>query len=90
MVDYLLKFQCGRVIRSECSYLIYSYETHLCQCPRTISQNLRDKIIKRGAANYDLYEQWGRTSPQYHGEHPINNVTVRNCWFRPCAYQYPQ
>ena len=25
-------------------------------------------------------------SPQYRGEHPINNVTVRNCWLRPSAF----
>ena len=81
-----LRFPCGRVIRSECSYFIYSYETHFSNVLGKISR-ITDKIIdlKGGIANYDLYEQWGRTSPQYHGEHPINNVTVRNCWLRPCA-----
>ena len=70
--------------QSECSYLIYSYETHYANVIERYP-HLRDKIQK-GQANYDLYEQWGRTSPQYHGEHPVNNVTVRNCWLRPCAY----
>lgn len=71
--------------QTECSYLIYSYETHFANVLEKYPE-LRDKI-QRGGAAYDLYEQWGRTSPQYHGEHPINNVTVRNCWLRPCAYQ---
>jgi hypothetical protein len=70
--------------QKDCSYLIDSYETHYSNVLEEYPE-LRDKI-SRGGATYDLYEQWGRTSPQYHGEHPINNVTVRNCWFRPAAY----
>jgi hypothetical protein len=70
--------------QSECSYLIYSYETHWSNVLEKY-QHLREKISK-GGAQYDLYEQWGRVSPQYHGEHPINNVTVRNAWLRPCAF----
>jgi hypothetical protein len=70
--------------QSECSYLIYSYETHYANVLELYPE-LRDKITK-GSSNYDLYEQWGRTSTQYHGEHPVNNVTVRNCWLRPSAF----
>ena len=70
--------------QSECSYLIYSYETHYANVIAKYPE-LRDKIQK-GVANYDMYEQWGRTSPQYRGEHPVNNVTVRNCWLRPCSF----
>jgi len=70
--------------QSECSYLIYSYETHYANVIERYP-DLRDKLQK-GGASYDQYEQWGRTSPQYRGEHPINNVTVRNCWFRPSAF----
>ena len=70
--------------QKECSYLIYSYETHYSNVLEQYP-DLRDKIT-HGQANYDLYEQWGRTSPQYRGEHPINNVTVRNCWLRPCSF----
>jgi hypothetical protein len=70
--------------QKECSYLIYSYETHYTNALEEFP-DLRDKI-QRGGAAYDLYEQWGRTSPQYRGEHPINNVTVRKCWLRPCSY----
>jgi len=70
--------------QSECSYLIYSYETHWANVLELYPE-LREKITK-GGASYDLYEQWGRTSPQYRGEHPINNLTVRNCWIRPCAF----
>ena len=70
--------------QKECSYLIYSYETHYANALDKYP-NLREKI-KQGSSTYDLYEQWGRTSPQYQGEHPVHNVTVRNCWLRPCAY----
>lgn len=71
--------------QKECNYLIYSYETHFSNVLEKYPE-LRDKVVRQGSSNYDLYEQWGRTSPQYHGEHPINNVTVRNCWLRPAAY----
>jgi len=70
--------------QAECSYLIYSYETHYANVLEQYP-HLRDKI-QQGGANHDLYEQWGRTSPQYRGEYPVNNVTVRNCWFRPSAF----
>jgi hypothetical protein len=71
--------------QAECSYLIYSYETHFANVLEQYP-DLRDRIVKQGSSHYDLYEQWGRTSPQYQGEHPINNVTVRNCWLRPSAF----
>ena len=70
--------------QQDCPYLIHSYETHYANVLEKYP-DLRDKITS-GTSNYDLYEQWGRTSPQYRGEHPINNVTVRNCWFRPASY----
>ena len=70
--------------QEECSYLIYSYETHFANVIEKYPE-LHDKI-DRGKSSYDMYEQWGRTSPQYHGEHPVNNVTVRNCWLRPSSY----
>ncbi len=70
--------------QKECSYLIYSYETHFSNVLEQYP-DLRDKIQKSGSG-YELYEQWGRISPQYKGEYPVNNVTVRNCWLRPCSY----
>lgn len=70
--------------QADCSYLIDSYETHYANVIAKYPE-LRNKIQKSGT-NTDMYEQWGRTSPQYRGEQPINNVTVRNCWFRPEAY----
>jgi len=70
--------------QKDCNYLIYSYETHFANVLEEFPE-LHDKIT-RGGATYDLYEQWGRTSPQYRGEHPVNNVTVRKCWLRPASF----
>jgi hypothetical protein len=70
--------------QKDCTYLIYSYETHYANVLEQF-EDLRGKVIE-GQSAYDMYEQWGRTSPQYRGEHPIHNVTVRNCWFKPAAY----
>jgi len=74
--------------QKECAYLIYSYETHYTNVLETYPE-LRGQITK-GQANYDIYEQWGRNSPQYRGEQPPNNVTVKNCWFRPALYNLLQ
>lgn len=71
--------------QKECNYLIYSYETHYANVIELFPE-LHDQINRGTKSSYDMYEQWGRTSPQYRGEHPVNNVTVRNCWFRSCAF----
>src|SRR5882672_632224 len=72
-------------------YLIFSYETHYSNALDRY-EHLRAKYTgtgKIGAAGggmYDPYEQWARLSPQYRGEYPTNNVTVRNCWLRTSAF----
>jgi hypothetical protein len=71
--------------QSECPYLIYSYETHYATILEQYPE-LRDKIVRESMSSYDQYEQWGRISPQYRGEWPIHNVTIRNCWFRTSAF----
>jgi hypothetical protein len=78
--------------QEDCPYLIFSYETHYTNALDRY-EHLRDKydsanskIGGAGGGMYDPYEQWARLSPQYRGEYPINNVTVRNCWLRPSAF----
>jgi len=73
-------------------YLIFSYETHysnvLARYPdlrKDFSASGKSGIVAGGL--YEPYEQWARLSPQYRGEYPINNVTVRNCWLRPSAFE---
>jgi hypothetical protein len=72
--------------RKQCDtpYLIHSYETHFSNVLESYP-GLRDKI-NRGGTSYESYEQWGRLSPQYRGEYPSNNVTVRNCWLRASSF----
>ena len=42
------------------------------------------KAMKSGnAGGYSQYEQWGRLSPQYQGEYPLNVVTINSAWIRP-------
>jgi len=77
--------------QSDCPYLMFSYETHYANALE-MYPHLRGKITdgsKSAPANsgvYDPYERWGRLSTQYYGEYPVNNVTVRNCWYRPASY----
>lgn len=77
--------------QSECLYLNYTYETHYA--------NILEEFpwmgdIIHGGENmsgstggpYSNYEQWARLNPQYQGEYPENNRSVRAWWFRPAAY----
>ena len=77
--------------QSDIPYLLFSYEAHYANVIERYP-HLRDKLrggdgkIGGPTGVYSPYEQWGRLSPQYQGEYPINTVTVRNFWLRPAAY----
>lgn len=73
--------------QEEIPYLIYSYETHYANVLEMYSDQ-KDCIEKGGVQDQYLYEQWSRISPQYLGETPINNVTVREVWLRPASYNF--
>jgi hypothetical protein len=69
-------------------YLIYSYETHYVnalECYPNIKQSLPHGGWSNTGVN-DPYEQYGRLNPQYRGEFPEENVTVKNCWLRPATF----
>lgn len=69
-------------------YLIFSYETHYVNALEEFPE-LREKIPHGGWSNTgvnDPYEQYGRLNPQYRGEFPLENVTVKNCWLRPASF----
>lgn len=75
--------------QKDCLYLIYSYETHYANAIEKYAElhgKLTPEKIKANTGVQDPYEQWGRLSPQYNGEYPDNNVTVRNSWFRCGAF----
>lgn len=71
-------------------YLRFSYETHFSNViekyPDLYSDIRGQTKSAPSTGVYDVYEAWGRLSPQYYGEFPINNVTVNNYWFRPSAF----
>jgi len=76
--------------QTDMPYLQFAYETHYANALEMYPE-LRGKIDKGGAYYAstgigDPYERWGRLNPQYKGEIPINNVTVRNTWLRPAAF----
>lgn len=79
------------MFQKDIPYLIQSYETHYSNALDRY-EHLREKftgnakIGPSGGGMYDPYEQWARLSPQYRGEYPTNNVTVRNCWLRPSSF----
>lgn len=83
--------------QEDCPYLIFSYETHYANAIEKF-QHLHGKFTKKEEAAKiaasvgpkDPYEQWGRLSPQYQGSYPTNNVTIRNAWLRPAAFNVLQ
>lgn len=87
-----VKIPVSAMRQEDIPYLMFSYETHYSNAIDRYG-DLRGKINKDtrpGAASgglYDPYEQWARLSPQYRGEYPLNNVTVRNCWLRPSSFE---
>jgi len=51
--------------------------------------DLRECLPQGGWSNAginDPSEQYARVNPQYGMDYPENNVTVRNCWLRPAAF----
>jgi len=77
--------------QAEMPYLRFSYETHYSnvveQYPDLkIDITGQSKIGPTSSGIYDPYEAWGRLSPQYNGEYPVNTVTVNNYWFRVQAF----
>jgi hypothetical protein len=76
--------------QEEVPCLRYSYETHYANVVEEFP-HLKDEF-KNGssmsalAGESDPYESWGRLSPQYNGEYPINNTTVNHYWMRPAAF----
>jgi len=82
--------------QEDCPYLIFSYETHYANAIEKYAHlhgKLSSEEAKKIASSVgpkDPYEQWGRLSPQYQGAYPTNNVTIRNAWLRPSAFNILQ
>lgn len=65
-------------------YLIFSHETHYANVIERY-EFMRDKLRAR-AQVYDAYDAWGRIPLIYNIDYPSDNVTVRNIWLRPAAF----
>ncbi len=79
--------------QEDCPYLIFSYETHYANAIEKFEHlhgELKPQEIAASTGPKDPYEQLGRLSPQYQGSYPTNNVTIRNCWLRPAAFNVLQ
>lgn len=77
--------------QADTPYLNFSYETHYANAIERYEHlhgknSLTAKKIAASTGPKDPYEQWGRLSPQYQGEYPLNTVTIRNNWLRPAAF----
>jgi len=83
--------------QADCPYVGYSYETHYSNVYRDYpelydllgSENDAKSTITSPDGN-QIYERWGRLSPQYRGESPLNTPTVRQWWLRTSAFNVLQ
>lgn len=69
-------------------YLIWLYETHYSNAMEEYP-NLKEHLPEGGWTNIgadDPYEQQARLNPQYCGDFPLENVTIKNCWLRPASF----
>jgi len=68
-------------------YLRFSKEYHFSQIYEMYPE-LRGKEKEVSSSNNgtDLYEVWGRLSPQYNGAYPENTPSVNKWWLRPSAF----
>jgi len=78
--------------QKECPYLIFSDEINYTAAMEEYDHldniDLNKQIVSRSVNGYDLYDSWGRLSPQYRGEYPINVVTKKRAWLRPCTFNF--
>lgn len=89
-----LNIKVANYARKQCDtpYLNYAYETHYAMAIEAYDhlqgksfEDFAGKLRSSSGPN-DPYEQWGRLSPQYQGEYPLNTVTVRSSWLRPASF----
>lgn len=78
--------------QEEIPYLFYNYETHFVNIFKKWphlrgNDNIVSNNTASGSGGNQMYERWGRLSPQYYGEYPIATPTVRQCWLRPEAFE---
>lgn len=72
----------------ESPYLIESYETHYSNALEMYPE-LYEDAPRGGWSNTgvsDPYEWYARLNPQYRNAFPEENVTIKNCWLRPAAF----
>lgn len=69
-------------------YIAYCYETHYTNVYARYPF-MREQMDTRitSSSGSEIYERWGRLSPQYRGEYPLNTPTVRNWWLRTSSFE---
>ncbi len=72
--------------QADMPYLIQSYETNYALA-RERFPDIRDKIQPSAVSIGDTYGRWGRQNTMYQGDESSNQVTIRNAWLRPAAFE---
>ncbi len=77
--------------QEDAPYLGYCYETHYTNIYAKYPhlRDRRDEIDSRISTDSgnDVYERYGRLSPQYYGQYPKDTPTVGNWWLRPSVFE---
>ena len=72
--------------QADMPYLIQSYETNYALA-RDRFPEIRDKIQPSAVSPDDNWGRWGRQNTLYQGDESSNQVTIRNVWLRPAAFE---
>ena len=72
-----------------CPYLDYSYETHYSYVYEKYPWLRDDKAVETSSDNSGdgIYSRWGRLSPQYNNEYPMDTPSCHNKWIRPSLFE---
>lgn len=89
----LLNVKVPNYARKQCDVpaLFFSEEKHYAAVLEEFPDLRDDKqgignILGGTGGGFEPFERWARLSPQYKGDYPINNVTVRKVWLRCAAF----
>lgn len=79
--------------QAACPYLKFSRELNYASVIEQYEhlhghKDLKDfsNKVRANTGPHDFYEFWGRLSPEYLGEYPLNVVTLNSWWLRPESF----
>lgn len=77
--------------QADTPYLSYSYETsyvNVLECYPNLWEKMPRGLSNSSSGVNSPDEEYARLNPQYRGEYPVDNCTIKNNWLRPAAFNW--